>query len=183
MENAILTAVLVAAASFVLQKTLNNLIYGFVIFLTRPFKKGDKITIKQNGREIASGNVMRRGILHMRIKDYNRNVTIIPNSVLESCTILNSDYKSGVNYINSVKMSLDSNIEKAKEIITTSILNHPQTENTEENTHLICKFAEGGVVVEYNVRTPDVITSFDVCSDVLQTVISEFQKSDEVKLV
>ena len=183
MEKTILTAVLVAAASFVMQKTLNNIIYGFVIFLTRPFKKGDKVTIKQSGREIASGNVIKRGILHVKVKDYNRNVCIIPNSVLETCTILNSDYKSGVNYINSVKVSFDSDIDETERIIKEAILSHKQTENNEENTHLICKTGEGGVIIEYNVRTPDVVTSFDVCSDIMESVIKEIQGKENITLV
>ena len=183
MNTTILTAIIIAAASFILQKTLNNFIYGFVIFITRPFKKGDKIVIKHNGNEIASGNVVKRGILHVQIKDYNRNVCIIPNSVLESCTIINSDYKSGVNYINQIKIDFDSDIAKAKEIIMDSVLGHPQTENTNENTHIICKNSERGIIMEYNVRTPDVITSFDVCSDIVEDVMTKIQKCEAVRLI
>ena len=183
MEKTVVTAIVIAAVSFVLQKTLNNIIYGFVIFLTRPFKKGDKIIIKQSGREIASGNVVSRGILHVKVKDYNRNVCVIPNSVLENCTVLNSDYKSGVNYINQVKISFASDIPKAKGIIMDSILSHEQTENTAENTHIICKSEEQGVVIEYNVRTPDVVTSFDVCSDIVEDVVTKLNASPDVELI
>ena len=182
MEKTVLTAIIVAAASFVLQKTLNNIIYGFVILVTRPFKKGDKVIIKQSGREIASGNVIKRGILHIHIKDYNRNVCIIPNSVLESCTILNSDYKSGVNHISSVKVSFDSDMDKAREIILDAVLRHEKTENTKDNTNIICKAEDGGVLIEYNVRTPDINTSFDVCSDIVADVVKEIQKCDDVTL-
>ena len=174
MNTTILTAIIIAAASFILQKTLNNFIYGFVIFITRPFKKGDKIVIKHNGNEIASGNVVKRGILHVQIKDYNRNVCIIPN---------NSDYKSGVNYINQIKIDFDSDIAKAKEINMDSVLGHPQTENTDENTHIICKNSERGIIMEYNVRTPDVITSFDVCSDIVEDVMTKIQKCEAVRLI
>ena len=182
MEKTILTAIVVAAASFILQKTLNNLIYGCVIFLTRPFKKGDKISIQQSGRELASGNVIKRGVLHIHIQDYNRNVHIIPNSVLESCTIVNSDFKSGVNYINHIEVDFDSDIKRAKEIILDAVLNHPSTENTEENTHLICKFDVNGIIIEYNVRTPDTATSFDVCSAVLEEIILKVQEEETVNL-
>ncbi len=182
MEKTILTAVIVAAASFILQKTLNNFLYGCVILITRPFKKGDKVSIRQNGREIASGKVIRRGILHLRIKDYNRNVAIIPNSVMENCTIVNSDFKSGVNYINSVKIDYESDIEKTKQIIMDAILNHPLTQNTEDNTYIICKSENEGLVVEYNVRTPDTNTSFDVCSDIVQTVVTRIQNCEDIHL-
>ncbi len=183
MDKTILTAVIVAAASFVMQKTLNNIIYGIVIFCTRPFRKGDKISIRQIGRDIASGNVLKRGILHIKIQDYNRNVIIIPNSIMESCTVINSDYKNGVNYINSVKVGFGSNIEKTKEIITNAIMNHPQTQNTDENTHIICKTGENGVILEYNVRTPDTNTSFDVCSDIVEQVVKAIQNTEDIELV
>ena len=184
MEKTILTAVIVAAASFILQKSLSNIIYGFVIFMTRAFKKGDKVSIKQSGREIASGHVIKRGILHVHIKDYNRNVTIIPNSVLENCTILNSDYKSGVNYINHVRVNYDSDITEAKRMILDTILSHDLTENTEENTHIICKNDDnGGILIEYNVRTPDTNTSFDVCSDIVETIVERAQKNAAISLI
>ncbi|MBQ7246292.1 MAG: mechanosensitive ion channel [Firmicutes bacterium] len=183
MDKTILTAIIVAAASFVMQKTLNNIIYGFVIWFTRPFKKGDKVTIKQLSHVIASGNVIRRGILHISIKDYNRNVIIIPNSIMESCTVINSDYNSGVNYINSVKLDFNSDIDKAKSIIKEAIMSHPLSENTEENTHIICKTEVGGMVLEYNVRTSDTNTSFDVCSDIMETLVKKFQKVDDITLV
>lgn len=59
MDRTILTALIVAAASFVMQKTLNNIVYGLVIFFTRPFRKGDKVIIRQAGKDIASGNVIK----------------------------------------------------------------------------------------------------------------------------
>ena len=183
MEKTIMTAIVVAAASFILQKTLNNFIYGCIIFITRPFKKGDKISLIQSGRELASGYVRRRGILHTHIKDYNRNVHIVPNSVLESSIIVNSDYKSGVNYINHIRVDFDSDINEAKSIITRAILDHEKTENTEENTHLICKTDDNGMIIEYNVRTPDTATSFDVCSDVLETIVGEIQGRNDITLV
>ena len=183
MEKTVITAIIVAAASFVLQKTLNNFIYGCVIFLTRPFKKGDKISIQQGGRELASGNVIKRGVLHIHIKDYNRNVHIVPNSVLESCTIVNSDLKSGVNYINHIMVDYSSDIIRAKEIIIKAILENTRTENTEENTHLILKYGDKGIIIEYNVRTPDTATSFDVCSEVLGEIVNKIQKEETVQLV
>ena len=183
MEKTILTAVVVAAMSFVLQKTLNNFIYGLVILITRPFKKGDKISVRQGGKEIASGHVLRRGILHVRIKDYNRDVTIIPNSVMEACTIVNSDYKTGVNYNNRIKITYDSDIEKTKEIIMNAVLNHQDTYNTEENTHLICKAEHGGFSIDYNVRTADVIKSFDVCSDITEQIVVAIQNQEGVTLM
>lgn len=52
MDKTIITAVIIAAASFIMQKTLGNILYGIIIFISRPFKKGDKVSIKWNANEI-----------------------------------------------------------------------------------------------------------------------------------
>ena len=183
MNTAILTAVIVAAASFILQKTLSNLIYGIIIFFTKPFKKGDKITIKHFNQELASGKLIKMGPLHIQVKDYNRDVAILPNSLLETCTIVNSDYKNGVNYINSIKVSFDSNIQKVEDIILTTVIGHKETENTLDNTHIINKVVDGGLSIEYNVRTADTDKSFDVCSDIAKDLVTTLTKEENVTLI
>ena len=183
MDKTILTAVIVAACSFILQKTLNNLLYGFVILISRPFKKGDKISIRQMDRELASGTLIKRTPLHIYVKNYERDVFIIPNSVLENCTVRNSNYKDKVNYTNYIKISFDSDIEKTRGIIEQVILNNEETLNTEENTHIVLKTSDGGLILEYNVRTEDVDKSFDVCSKIKEDIITEIQKHKNVQLV
>ena len=148
MNTAILTAVIIAAISFVLQKTLGNLIYGIIMFVTRPFEKGDKVVIIQNSREIASGKVFKCTSLHIYIKQYNRDVSILPNMVLENCVIKNSDYKDGVNHTESLQFSLDSNFKKAEKIILNTLIMCPDTYNTKENTHIICKIISGNINIE-----------------------------------
>ena len=179
MEKTMITAIIVAIVSFIMQKTLANLIYGIAVFFARPFKKGDKIIIRSHNAELASGNVMSIGPLYVKIKEYNRDVRIIPNSLLESCVLINSDYKDGVNYTSRVMLTLDSDIQKAKEIILETLVQNKNTQNTEENTHLIVKLEDGGAVIEYNVRTEDVISSFDTCSDITEELIKKFRNCKE----
>lgn len=183
MDKTILTAVIVAAISFIMQKTLSNLLYGFVMLVTRPFKRGDKISVRQADRELASGKLIKRTPLHIYVKDYGRDVSIIPNSVLENCTVVNSDYKDRVNYTNYIKISFSSNIAKTKEIIQQKIMNHTETLNREDNTHIVLKTEDGGLVLEYNVRTENVDKSFDVCSEIKEGIVTEIQKHEDIQLV
>lgn len=183
MDKTILTSVIIAAISFIMQKTLSNLLYGFVLLVTRPFKKGDKISITQGSREVATGHLIKRTPLHIYVKDYERNVAIIPNSLLESCAVINSDYKTGVNYKNNIKISFDSDIVLAKQIILHSILSHPGTHNTEDNTYLIVKTVDNGIMIEYNIRTEDVDKSFDICSEIKEEIILTIQKEDTITLI
>ena len=183
MDNTIVVAIIVAACSFIMQKTLNNLLYGIIILVTRPFKKGDKVSIRQMDRELASGELIKRTPLHIYVKNYERDVFIIPNSVLENCTIRNSDYKDKVNYTNYIKIDFDSDIEKTELIILNKILNNDETLNTKDNTHIVLKTVDGGLIVEYNVRTIDKDKSFDVCSKIKEEIIKEIQKHKEIHLV
>ena len=183
MDKTILTAVIIAAASFIMQKTLGNILYGIIIFVARPFKKGDKVSIKQNANEIASGHIIKRTPLHVYVKNYKRDVAIIPNSLLENCTVVNSDYKHGVNYINHIKISFDSDIALAKNIISKHILENPDTYNNAENTSIVLKTEPSGIIIEYNVRTDDVDKSFEICSKITEEIITEIQDVDGITLV
>ena len=183
MDKTIITAVIIAAASFIMQKTLGNILYGIIIFISRPFKKGDKVSIKWNANEIASGHIIKRTPLHIYVKNYERDVAIIPNSLLENCTVVNSDYKTGVNYTNYIKISFDSDIAKTKALIKKHLIENPDTHNDEENTYIILKSEPGGIIVEYNVRTDDVDKSFDICSVIKEQIITEIQHIDEITLV
>lgn len=180
MDTTIITAVVIAGLSFILQKTLSNIIYGLIMLLTRPFKKGDKITVIDRSREIASGKVFKITPLHVHIKAYNRDVSIIPNSLLETCVIKNSDYKEGVNHTECIMLTLDSNLKKAKKIVLEELVQHPKTFNSKDNTHIIVKVDSGAILMEYNVRTSDVNASFDVSSEICESLITKFAKHSDI---
>ena len=182
MDKTIITAVVIAATSFILQKTLSNLLYGIIIFIIRPFRKGDTILIQQASRDIASGKVIKKSLLYIYIKTYERDVVIVPNSLLESCVITNRDYKDNVNYIDYIKITFDSNLSKIQQKVEDVVTNHKETLNTKDNTHIILKTSDGGLIVEYNVRTENIEKSFDVCSDVKEKIIVKIQQTHGIHL-
>ena len=181
MTSAVLTAIIIAIATLVMQKTLSNLFYGVMIFLTKPLKKGNKVSIQQNGREVASGKVISVGLMHIKIKSYTKDVCIIPNSMMERLVITNSDYQEGMNRTNRIKLTYNSNIRKAKKAIMDILIDDVNIHNTAENTHIIVKPEEGGIVVEYNVRTDNIDQSFDECSEVAQKIIENFKTEDDIE--
>lgn len=176
MTSGITTAIIIAAASLILQKTLNNLFYGLFLFFVRPFHIGDKVFITQHGRSVASGRVVAMGPLNIRIKEYSRDICILPNSLLETCVIVNSDYKERVNHIETIKVSYTSDLDRVEEIIRECIMKNENTLNVEENTRIIFKATDGGVLVEYNIRTQDTDSSFDVSSQITKEIVHCLQK-------
>lgn len=182
MDNAIATALIVAAATFVLQKTLGNLISGMVLIITRPFKKGDKIVLKNEKGELVSGKVIGISLLYVRIQVYNRDIMIISTSLLDQFVVVNSDYKEGVNHTEYLRFTPDSDHRKAINIIRKILIDDPRTQNTEENTDTICKFDNGFIIVQYNVRTSNVGESFKVCSDICETLIDTLRCEDNIRI-
>ena len=54
----IVTAIVVAIVTIILQRSFSNIISGINLALRKPFKKGDRITLKYYDREIVSGHIM-----------------------------------------------------------------------------------------------------------------------------
>lgn len=73
------------ALAFAAQKTLAELWAALSLLLDKPFKKGDRITIKGN----ISGEVISLGLRSTRIRTEQGSLTIIPNSVMVSECIEN----------------------------------------------------------------------------------------------
>ena len=179
----IVTAVTVATLTLVMQKTFSNILSGIMMRFSRPFKKGDKVYIKQGAYEVASGHVMKVGLAHTKIKAYNRDVFILSNAFLETCTIVNSDYKTGVNHIEFIRLSIDSNLDKAILIIYETLSKHALTGNNCENTNVICRYQDGGIQVQYNVRTEDVDASYRVSSEIFLHLVKVFGSMDDITII
>lgn len=178
----VMTAVLVSILTLACQKTFGNVVSGINLFVTHPFKKGDKITLRTTANDVISGNVVKRNLTYIAIKTYTNDICVIMNSQLEKYVIINSDYRDGVNYTESISLTADSDIQLAKQLLQDIIINHPETTNTADNTRLISKINGDKLTIQYNVKTLDVNTSFDACSDICDEIIKTFKKHSKITL-
>ncbi|MCR4705715.1 MAG: mechanosensitive ion channel family protein [Lachnospiraceae bacterium] len=181
--SAVVTTVVIAAFTFVMQKVLSNVFSGVALIISRPFKKGDKVMIKYlNGNEIISGRVERISVMHVKIKTYNRDICIIPSNQFDNLVIINRDLSGGVNHTETIGITPNSNIDKAIALIRATVLNDVQTENTDENTQITCKVVGDRLVLTYNVRTYNVDTSFEVCSDITRRIVRNFSEAPDITI-
>lgn len=180
---AVLTSVSASIIILILQKNIDNVLSGINLWLTKPFKKGDKIIVKFNSYEVTSGKVLSLGLAHTKIKAYNQDVCILSNSYLNSCAIVNSDYKQGMNYTEHVRISYTSNLGKAIEIIKSVLITSQETINTAKNTDIICKNNDGNLLLQYNVRTTSVDQSYSACSNIMIELITKFNSESDIELV
>mgnify|MGYP000188653805 CR=1 FL=1 len=113
--------IVAVAIGFAAQKALENIVSGVFIVLFKPFRVNDRVHIKG-----LDGTIEDITLRHTVIRDYTNNRIIIPNSVMSSEVLINSDYEDGIvcKWVN-IGISYDSDLLKAKQIIKEEILNHP----------------------------------------------------------
>lgn len=127
----IITAVLIFAS----QQAFSNIISGIFIVIFQPFRVNDLIKIG----ELYVGYVEDITLRHTVIRNYENRRIVIPNSVISSETIVNSNIVEDkiCNYF-ELGISYDSDIDKAIEIIRDEAIKHPnyidnRTDEEKEN--------------------------------------------------
>ena len=85
VENNLLLIILVLSTiiiTFAIAKdTLGNLLSGLIIFIWKPFKQGDFLSIHE---EQISGILSNVGLIFSKLVDQNQNVIVVPNNLLLS---------------------------------------------------------------------------------------------------
>lgn len=114
----VITAVLIFAS----QQAFSNIISGIFIVIFQPFRVNDHIKVG----ELFVGSVEDITLRHTVIRNYENRRIIIPNSVISTQTIINSNIVEDkiLNFL-EIGISYDSNIDKAMEIIRSEAMKHP----------------------------------------------------------
>ncbi len=114
--------ILALAVGFASQAALANIVAGVFIVIFKPFRIGDRVTI----RETISGIVEDITLRHTVIRNFENRRVIIPNSIISNESILNADLidQSVCKWI-EISITYDSNIDRAKAIMQEEAANHP----------------------------------------------------------
>lgn len=114
--------ILSLVAGLASQQALSNIMSGFLIVLFKPFRINDRITF--NGTY--TGTVEEINLRQVVLRDNENNRIIVPNSVISSQVIVNSNLTdSNVCKIIQVGIGYNSDIGKALKIMEEEIKNHP----------------------------------------------------------
>lgn len=108
------------AVGLALQSSLSNVAGGFIILLSKPFKKGDYI--EANG---ISGLVEEISILSTKLLTVDNKVIHIPNGSLSGSIITNYTEEKLRRLDIDFSISYEDDFEKAIDVITKIIENHP----------------------------------------------------------
>lgn len=114
--------ILAIVIGFASQQALGNIVSGVFIVMFKPYRINDRITIKDSLRGVVEDINLR----HTIIRNFENQRIIIPNSIISNEILVNSNYTDDklCKFIN-VGISYGSDIDKAKQIMSEEVQNHP----------------------------------------------------------
>ena len=115
-------AILTAAIGFAAQQSVANIISGIFIILFKPFRVGDSVILPDSNRGVVSDITLR----HTVILDPENRSIIVPNSTINSSTIVNATFADQpVCAFVEVGIGYTSDIDKAIAIMQEEAMLHP----------------------------------------------------------
>jgi len=108
------------AIGFAAKDTLSNVIAGILLILDRPFEVGDRIEVWSAPANSATwGDVLHIGLRATKIRTTDNIVIVIPNNEIMMRDIINyTTHTSEIRVRIPIGIAYDSDVKKAKEIIT-----------------------------------------------------------------
>ena len=154
------------AISLSVQDTLANLAGGLSILATHPFKVGDYVVIGS-----AQGYVREIGMVHTKLTTYDRQVIILPNSVVADAEVDNHSTEAVRRVTRTITASYEDPVEKVKEVLLKEFSAHPAVLADPAPYVRVSDF--GDSAVEYAVRlwckNEDYWTVHDDVMDMVKT--------------
>ncbi len=171
-------SLIVAIATFAAQQALSNVISGISLSVTKPYDVNDKIKVVQGGSIVAEGIVQDITLRHTIIRQYNGESCIVPNSVMDSAVITNTNFTENIGNFIEVTVGYEADVREAMDIVQRICAEHEMTLNTMENKVFIKGYAENGVTLKTTVWTKTLDESFRACSDIRLSIIEQFREKN-----
>lgn len=176
MSTALLQSgsLVIAVATFAAQHALSNVISGFSLAYSRPYNVNDKIRVLQGNSVIAEGIVKDITLRHTIISQYNDESCIVPNSVMDSAVIINTNYTENIGNFLEITVGYDSDIRKAIDLMKRICTEHELTLNTMETNVFVKGYSADGVILKTTIWTENLNDSFKACSDIRLALVEKY---------
>jgi small conductance mechanosensitive channel len=185
--NTLLTGagVLAAIVGFASQSAFSNIISGIFLVIFRPFGVGDRVQIGQ----LYTGDVEDITLRHTVIRNFENRLIVIPNSVINNETIINSTLTHELVCIFiEIVIAFNSDVDKAMQVIQDEALKHPdcldnRTEGEKKNNEpqvivRLVNLSETGQQLRAYVWAKDPTTGFNMKCDLLKAIKKQFDKQN-----
>ena len=167
------SGILALGLSLAAQESVSNIIDGLFLSIFKPFNIGDRVTLPEKNN--LTGIVTEMNLRHTVIKTYSQTSYIIPNNVMNSAIVDNSDFHNKVfAYPIDVSVSYDSDLELAMKLMYDAVTELPEfvdprtPEQVEAGapkiTVLVREFGDSGIALRCQMFTRNVNESFLGCS-------------------
>lgn len=170
-------SLILAIATFAAQQALGNVISGISLSVSRPYNVDEKIRVIQGGTVIAEGLVKDVTLRHTLINQFNGETCIVPNSVMDSAVIINTNFTENIGNYVEIEIGYGADIEKAIAIMRKICAEHELTLNTEENSVTASGYTQNGVTIKTIIWTQNLNDSFRACSDIRIALVKEFNRN------
>ncbi len=174
--------ILAVVIGFASQQALANVIAGVFIVIFKPFRINDRVQIKDN---FYSGVVEDITLRHTVIRNFENRRIVIPNSLMSSEIIVNSDFGEDLicKFVD-VGIAYESDVVLAKNILAEEVMNHPNwlDRRTEEERQKneppvavrVVALAESSVNLRAWAWAGDTAAAFEMQCDVLERIKIRF---------
>ncbi|KAA6344903.1 Small-conductance mechanosensitive channel [termite gut metagenome] len=170
------------AVGFASKEALSNIISGLFIVFGKPFRIGDKIKI-----DTITGVVSMITLRHTIIRDKENHAIIIPNSTMNTCTIVNSTIGDlSICNLIEVGVSYHTHLDTAIETMREEIMKHPllidhrnAREKKDNIPQVIIRVIELGnfaITLRAWAWASDVNNAFILKCDILKSIKERFDK-------
>lgn len=170
-------SLILAIATFAAQQALGNVISGISLSVSKPYNVDEKIRVIQGGTVIAEGLVKDVTLRHTLIYQFNGETCIVPNSVMDSAVVINTNYTENIGNYVEIEIGYSADMEKAIAIMRKICSEHELTLNTEANAVTVSGFTQNGAILKTIIWSKDLNDSFKACSDIRVALVREFNKN------
>ncbi len=177
------SALIVAIVGFAAQTAISDIICGFLISMNKPFEIGDRIIIEGLDPGIVEDITLR----HIVIAIYDDLKIIVPNSKLNTKTLINTSYQShdkrGIHL--QFNVSYDTDIPRAIDVIRDCVAESPYTLGVVRNGILedsgpvyLLNFSASSAVLETTIIVPKTVSGYVATTDVNIRVLKAFRDNN-----
>ncbi len=180
--------ILAMAVGLASKEALSNLVGGFFIIIGKPFRVGDIISV---GHDVF-GKVIEINLRHTVIRNFENKMIIVPNSTMNSATIINSTIGDETNCVNiDICVSYDTQLDRAIEIMRDEIMKHPLlldhrtkkdlSDGTPEVVVRVLELGNSAITLRAYAWASDFNKAFVLKCDLLKSIKERFE-SEKIEI-
>ena len=172
------SSIIIAIATFSCQKVLVNVISGVMLSFSKPFKIGDKISLYNNSYKVITGEVRGMTLRHVKIRKIDGKYGFVANSLVDNYVIINENVLDVNGYPLELICSLDSDVNRAIEIMQECIKNNPLTvqKDLDQEKVTCAQVTDAGYLLKAIIFADSISENIQLLSELRIEVVREWHK-------